>query len=550
MRHWLIGIVFVFLALPAHARNLPLHLIQLPPGFKISLFSGEVPNARSIAISPSDTVFVGSRHAGKVYALRDNDGDGHAERVYVLASGLNSPNGVAFHGGALYVAEINRILRFDDIEYHLSRPPRPTVISTDFPADTHHGWKFIRIGPDNKLYVPIGAPCNVCIEYGYAVITRLNLDGTQHEVYAEGVRNTVGFDWHPDSRQLWFTDNGRDMLGDDLPPDELNRITKQGQHFGFPHCHGGEVVDPDYGLGHSCKEYIPPTQKLGAHVASLGMRFYTGNMFPAYFNKQVFIAEHGSWNRSTKSGYRVSLVRHRANKAQAYEVFAKGWLQGEKAWGRPVDVQQMKDGSLLVSDDKAGAIYRIVYSGDRAANAFTLEPAIQKNTVFVPLDKEKPQARKVVPPQQTAVPAVPAQTVKTIAVPVKSLKPDINTVNKLEPPSDIHEKLSQQKARVQYEKDTQQRTKEQETGKTNEVTKTDTPPSDMHEKLRQQKARLQYERDTQQRTKQLENDKQTMATKMDRPPAELLEKRDREAEKNKNESPDPFAPVKKRVIEQ
>lgn len=242
----------------------------------------------------------------------------------------------------------------------------------------------MRIGPDKKLYVPIGAPCNVCLEYGYAAITRLNLDGSQHESYAKGVRNTVGFDWHPDTKELWFTDNGRDQLGNDTPPDELNRAPKSDLHFGFPYCHGGKVLDPEYGLGHSCKEYVAPVQNLGAHVAALGMRFYTGKMFPAFYKKQIFIAEHGSWNRSKKSGYRISLVRLKGNKAISYEPFVQGWLQGETAWGRPVDVEVMADGSMLVSDDKAGAIYRITYHGN--AGSQQSEPISQPETTGVNAD--------------------------------------------------------------------------------------------------------------------------------------------------------------------
>ena len=345
----------------AMAATPSLQQIKLPPKFTISLYADDVPDARSLALAPGGTVFVGTRRAGKVYALQDRDGDGRAERRFIIASGLNMPNGVAVHNGALYVAEVDRILRFDQIETRLADPPQAVIVSDDFPSDRHHGWKFIRIGPDEKLYVPIGAPCNVCMEYGYAAITRLNLDGSEHEIFAEGVRNTVGFDWHPLSKELWFTDNGRDEMGDDQPPDELNRATRQGQHFGFPYCHGGDVLDPDLGLGHGCSEYTPPVQKLGAHVAALGMRFYTGQMFPKEYRHQVFIAEHGSWNRSSKVGYRISLVKLQGNKAVSYTPFATGWLQNESAWGRPVDIEVMPDGSLLVSDDSAGAIYRIGY---------------------------------------------------------------------------------------------------------------------------------------------------------------------------------------------
>ncbi len=391
MQRRLLGILCYLVIAPAVARDLPLHLIKLPPGFKIELYAADVPNARSMSMSPGGTLFVGSRQAGKVYAIRDSNRDGRGDKVYVIARGLNMPNGVAFHKGALYVAEINRILRFDDIETHLSNPPQPVVISTDFPADKHHGWKFIRIGPDEKLYVPIGAPCNVCIEYGYAVITRLNLDGSEHEIFAEGIRNSVGFDWHPDSHELWFTDNGRDNLSDDSPPDELNRAPDDRMHFGFPYCHGGEVLDPEFGLGHRCAEYVAPVQKLGAHVAALGMRFYVGEMFPANYRKQVFIAEHGSWNRTAKSGYRLTVVSLSGDKAVGYETFAEGWLQGQAAWGRPVDIEHMADGSLLVSDDQAGAIYRIYYDG-KAANRTSLRRAARQRP------QPLPETQPIVPP--------------------------------------------------------------------------------------------------------------------------------------------------------
>jgi len=238
------------------------------------------------------------------------------------------------------------------------------TVSDRFPSDTQHGWKFIAFGPDGKLYVPVGAPCNICEPDAdrYATIMRMNRDGSGLEVYARGVRNSVGFDWDPATGELWFTDNGRDWLGDDAPPDELNRAPKPGMHFGYPYCHGGMIPDPEYGHRRPCHDFTAPEQNLGPHVASLGMRFYTGKMFPPSYRNQIFIAEHGSWNRSSKIGYRVTLVRLENGKAIAYEPFATGWLQGEKAWGRPADVLVMADGSLLVSDDYAGAIYRISYA--------------------------------------------------------------------------------------------------------------------------------------------------------------------------------------------
>ena len=336
---------------PPVADHYPANLIKLPEGFSIEVYA-EVPNARSMALSDTGVLFVGTRDSDKVYAVT-NAG------VKVIASGLNKPNGVALRNGSLYVAEVSRVLRFDDIERHLDNASY-TVVRDDFPTETHHGWKFIRFGPDGKLYVPIGAPCNVCLEEGYAIIMRMNPDGTELEEYAAGVRNTVGFDWHPETGELWFTDNGRDWLGDDLPPDELNRAPEKGLHFGFPYCHGGTVPDPEF-TGRSCEEFEKPALQLGPHVASLGMRFYTGAMFPEYYKGGIFIAEHGSWNRKDPIGYRVTFVKLENNVPVSYEVFAEGWLQGSLSWGRPVDVEIMKDGSLLISDDKAGRIYRVSY---------------------------------------------------------------------------------------------------------------------------------------------------------------------------------------------
>jgi glucose/arabinose dehydrogenase len=350
-------------ALPA--AEIPLERISLPSGFRIELFASDVPGARSLALGDRGTVFVGTRTKDEVYALVDRDGDGESDETHVVASGLRMPNGVAFREGALYVAEVSRILRFDDIESRLSTPPDPVVVRDDFPTDRHHGWKFIAFGPDGKLYVPVGAPCNVCERGGegerYASITRMSPDGRDLEIFARGVRNTVGFDWNPDTGVLWFTDNGRDRLGDDLPPDELNRAPRPGLHFGFPYCFGRDIADPEFGSKRSCAELTPPAQELGPHVAAIGMRFYTGKMFPEEYRGQIFIAEHGSWNRSHKIGYRVTLVRLESGEPVSYEVFASGWLEGERNWGRPVDVLVMPDGALLVSDDQAGAVYRIVF---------------------------------------------------------------------------------------------------------------------------------------------------------------------------------------------
>lgn len=351
-------------AITDRSKKLPLDSIKLPPGFTIEIFA-EVNDARSLAISPSGTIFVGNKNGNKVYAVKDTDGDFKADKKWVIDSGLNQPNGVAFKDGHLYVAEISRIVKYENIESNLDSPPDPIVVSDAYPSETHHGWKYIAFGPDGKLYVPVGAPCNICESEDeiFASITRINPDGSGREIYAKGIRNTVGFTWHPITNELWFTDNGRDMMGDDIPPCELNLAPRAGMHFGYPYCHGGTIKDPEFGDKHACSEFIAPVQPLGPHVAPLGIKFYTGKMFPEAYTNQAFIAEHGSWNRSKKIGYRISLVKIKDNKmSEGYETFASGWLNEEdKAWGRPVDVLILSDGSMLVSDDFAGVIYRIAY---------------------------------------------------------------------------------------------------------------------------------------------------------------------------------------------
>ncbi len=335
--------------------------IILPPGFKIDVYADNVKGARSMALSPDGILFVGTRDEN-VYAILDTNKDYKADKVITIASGLNEPNGVALKDGNLYVAEINRVIRYDNIEKNLNDPPKPVVINDTFPSDKHHGWKFIRFGTDGKLYVPVGAPCNVCIpDSKHASLFRMNPDGSNLEKYASGIRNTVGFDWNPETKVLWFTDNGRDMLGDNIPPDELNRAPKRGLNFGFPYMFGSDVRDPEFGKGVDLSKFQKPAMDLGPHVASLGMRFYTGDMFPSEYKNEIFIAEHGSWNRSQKIGYRVVVVKVSNGKAISKQIFAQGWLKGQSVSGRPVDVQQMEDGSLLVSDDYAGVIYRITY---------------------------------------------------------------------------------------------------------------------------------------------------------------------------------------------
>ncbi|MBI5115255.1 sorbosone dehydrogenase family protein [Candidatus Poribacteria bacterium] len=369
-RYFHLGVTLVLAVMPVLFRSvaiaeeqLPLGKVKLPPGFQISIYASNVPNARSMTLSPNGTLFVGTRTEGNVYAIIDRGRDNKADKVIVLARGLNMPNGVAFREGALYVAEVNRILRFDAIETHLNKPPRPVAVNDSFPEDRHHGWKFIAFGPDGMLYVPVGAPCNVCErdDKRYASIMRMKPDGAGLELFATGIRNTVGFDWHPETKELWFTDNGRDWMGDNAPPDELNRAPRSGIDFGFPYCHGNGIPDPGLGRKRPCSESAPPVLELGPHVAALGMRFYTGAMFPSEYKNQIFIAQHGSWNRSIPIGYRVMVARLEGNKPVGYEVFAEGWLQGGVSWGRPVDVLVMPDGALLVSDDKAGVIYRISY---------------------------------------------------------------------------------------------------------------------------------------------------------------------------------------------
>lgn len=364
--HCLIRMAFLLASLSAAAgEESRLQSIRLPRGFEISMFAEHVPGARSMALGEDGTVYLGTiDDAGKVYALRDRDGDGRAEQVWTVASGLNMPTGVAYHRGDLYVAEISRIVKFRDIAFRLDQPPPPEVIADVYPSERVHAWKVLRIGPDGKLYAPVGAPCNICRSDDplFATMTRLDIDGKNLEIVAAGIRNTVGFDWHPITGDLYFTDNGADWLGDDKPPDELNRVTAPGQNFGYPYCHGADISDERYGDQQPCGNFVGPAWTFPPHVAPLGIRFYRGGMFPAEYRGQLFVAQHGSWNRRQPVGYRLVLVRFKDGKPISDEVFAEGWLPPEgKEWGRPVDMLELNDGSLLVSDDLVGAIYRIVY---------------------------------------------------------------------------------------------------------------------------------------------------------------------------------------------
>lgn len=347
--------------------------LVVPDGFRLSVFAEGVTGARQMALGENGTIFVGSRQPGLVHAVIDRDGDFVADEVKVIASDLQQPNGVAMRDGSLFVATPTQLLRYDNIEANLDAVPEPVVVRDDLPFEGNsHSWKFIAFGSDGKLYVPFGAPCNICEPPdGFATITRMNADGSGTETIAHGVRNTVGFDWHPVTGHLWFTDNGRDMLGDDVPNDELNVVTEDGQHFGYPFCHQGDTADPEFG-SRPCSEFVPPVQKMGPHVAAIGMTFYTGSMFPESYRNAAIIAQHGSWNRSRPIGYRVMVAYTDGDRVTGYEPLIDGFLPGvrynvdgkhtgEAALGRPVDVLQLPDGSLLISDDSGNRIFRLTY---------------------------------------------------------------------------------------------------------------------------------------------------------------------------------------------
>ena len=351
---------------PASPDKLPIPQLKLSKGFRVEVYASGIANARSLRLGDKGTVFVSNRQLDKVYAIVDRNGKREAK---VIASGMDRPNGVAFHNGTLYIAEGTKISKLEKIEDNLDSPPQPVVIYDDLPNHQSHGWRYISIGPDNKLYINVGAPCNICIPpEENAQIRRINLDGSGAEVFARGVRNSVGFDWHPVTKEFYFTDNGRDWLSEDLPEDELNRVTRAGQHFGFPYCHQGNFTDREVGWGRSCDEFVKPVALLGPHTAALGMRFYTGRMFPAAYRHAIFIARHGAWNRTTKTGGDVVVAKlNKDGTVKSIEPFLTGFLQNNEYIGRPVDVHVMKDGSLLVSDDFAGAVYRVTYGTEGVA---------------------------------------------------------------------------------------------------------------------------------------------------------------------------------------
>jgi glucose/arabinose dehydrogenase len=358
VKNALFALAGLLAAISASAQGLPVDEIRLPPGFRIEVYAAGLPTARGLAFSENGTLYVGSQN-GEVYAVEPGGG-----RSQVIARGLDLPVGLAYYRGDLYVSSLSRIVKFAQVGRAASRPLEPVVVTDSLPTDRHHGWKFIKVGPDGRLYMNVGAPCNVCERRDprYASITRMDLDGSHAEVFASGVRNSVGFDWDPRTGELWFTDNGRDLMGDDVPPDELDRASRAGLHFGFPYLHGRDVRDPEFWDRRPAgAQFRPPELELPAHVAALGLRFYTGSQFPEEYRGGIFIAEHGSWNRSRKIGYRVSFVRLEGDRVREYRTFAQGWLQGQHAWGRPVDVEIGPDGALYVSDDKAGAVYRISY---------------------------------------------------------------------------------------------------------------------------------------------------------------------------------------------
>jgi glucose/arabinose dehydrogenase len=379
MKNWISGLA-QHRPIAADPLQESLKSLRLPKGFHLSIFA-KVPGARSIARSPSGVIYVGTGGLGgrfrRVYAIRDSKSQGVADQVDIILDGLNTPNGVAFKDGDLYVAEISRILRYKNIEAHLDQPGEGEVFNDSFPKEGHHGWKFIRFAPDGSLFVPVGAPCNVCLkEPTHAAIFKLSPDGKTKTLVSQGVRNTVGFDFAPDTGDLVFSENGRDNLGENIPPCEINRLPAKSwsaptplqppMHYGFPYCHGDDIADPEFGLLKNCSQFTKPILNLGAHVAPLGLRFYTGHQFPKEYFHQIIFAEHGSWNRREPQGYRISMAWSKdGGKTFEYRQLIEGWLNADGSrWGRPVDLEMLPDGSMLISDDEAGVLYRLTYKAE------------------------------------------------------------------------------------------------------------------------------------------------------------------------------------------
>ena len=336
--------------------------LAIPEDFQMKVLTDEVPSARQMAEAENGILFVGSLGAGKVYAVEPAKAEGDKPNVVVVVDGLRMPSGIALHKGDLYIAALNQILRIDNAAETYVEKPQPHIVADDLPRDRHHGWKYLAVGPDDHLYFNVGAPCNICKrdEEIYASIVRMNPENGERSVYAHGIRNSVGLKWHPEDGQLWFSDNGGDMMGDDIPAEEINVATEPGQHFGYPHVHQGDILDRRFGSGYEIDQFEPPVVKIQAHAAAIGVDFYTGSKFPEKYTNALFIAEHGSWNRSKKVGYRVSVVHFETGEPN-YEPFIDVWLENERVSGRPADVLSTQDGSLLISDDYRGRIYKVTY---------------------------------------------------------------------------------------------------------------------------------------------------------------------------------------------
>lgn len=345
---------------------------RLPNGFKIEVFADKVDGARQMALSTTGVIYVGSRKAGKVHAVVDSDGDYKADEVVLIADNLFMPSGLAYKNGDLYVAEVDKVIRFKDIDKNFRKKPKAEVIYDNLPSKSHHGWKYLKFGPDDKMYIPIGVPCNVCLsdDRRFGTIISVDLATGKEEYVAEGVRNSVGFDWDPVTKKFWFTDNGRDWLGDDSPPCELNKVSINGEFFGFPYVHGNSVKDPKFYSkfkeNRKSLDFVKPEWEYQAHVAPLGMMFYQGDQYPKEYKNSIFVAQHGSWNRSKKVGYKIVNMQLDENRnVIAENDFVTGWLDGEKVSGRPMDIIMLTDGSILISDDGFSVIYRVSYVGDK-----------------------------------------------------------------------------------------------------------------------------------------------------------------------------------------